>query len=224
MHKSPIVIGDLHGQIDLLRKVLYDFPDRDYVFLGDLIDRGPESPRVLDTAIELAQRGCATVLLGNHEEMMIHATLGSEAAMKCWYANGGDLTIHQYMASPDREKFKTHIDWLIENAALWVEINTPTGKVLCSHARCPSPFEYLNNSPNSTFLWEGQRAIDHVLPDGFAYSVHGHVPQINPPRPRWVKNGDYLLLDIGAGFNGHCAVLDTHDRTTHTFSIPTSVQ
>ncbi len=70
------VIGDVHGEIEALGRLLhalgYDdagtHPDgRRVVFIGDLTDRGPESPEVAELAMDWVQRGAAHCVLGNHE-------------------------------------------------------------------------------------------------------------------------------------------------------------
>lgn len=74
---GPIdVIGDVHGEIDALRNLIThlgysrhgEHPQgRRLVFLGDLCDRGPDSPAVLELVMHLVQRDLAQCLLGNHE-------------------------------------------------------------------------------------------------------------------------------------------------------------
>lgn len=74
---GPIdIVGDVHGELDALRDLLrqlgYDsagaHPDgRRLVFIGDLTDRGPDSPSVLDFVRRLVESSCAQCLLGNHE-------------------------------------------------------------------------------------------------------------------------------------------------------------
>ncbi len=70
------IIGDVHGEPDVLRELLEHLGyDRDgnhpagrtLVFLGDLIDRGPDSPRVIELVRALIERGRAQCILGNHE-------------------------------------------------------------------------------------------------------------------------------------------------------------
>jgi len=70
------IVGDVHGEIAALRRLLgrlgYDetgrHPDaRRLVFLGDLTDRGPDSPAVLELVSSLVQAGRAQCLVGNHE-------------------------------------------------------------------------------------------------------------------------------------------------------------
>jgi hypothetical protein len=70
------VVGDVHGEIDALLSLIkhlgYDSEgrhqqNRHLVFLGDLTDRGPDSPAVLNYVSELISRGVAQGLMGNHE-------------------------------------------------------------------------------------------------------------------------------------------------------------
>lgn len=78
---TPIdVVGDVHGHIDPLRRLLaalgYDrrgrHPDgRRAVFVGDLGDRGPDSPAVFELVMEWVEEGYAECLLGNHELALI---------------------------------------------------------------------------------------------------------------------------------------------------------
>jgi hypothetical protein len=74
---GPIdIVGDIHGEIDALRDLLnhlgYDrgcvhAQGRRLVFIGDLTDRGPDSPAVLELVSGLVSRGLAQCVLGNHE-------------------------------------------------------------------------------------------------------------------------------------------------------------
>jgi len=99
-------IGDVHGEIEKLDRLL-DFirddarlrgaPHR-VVFLGDLIDRGPDSRAVVARAMALTQAGEAIAVKGNHEELMLHAYEKTESVgVFFWAENGGDETISSYM-------------------------------------------------------------------------------------------------------------------------------
>ncbi|MDX1403417.1 MAG: metallophosphoesterase [Woeseiaceae bacterium] len=74
------IVGDVHGEFEVMQALLhqlgYDAHDqsnsgRTLVFLGDLVDRGPDSPAVVDKVIELVRRGQALCLMGNHELNLI---------------------------------------------------------------------------------------------------------------------------------------------------------
>jgi hypothetical protein len=72
------VIGDIHGHAEVLRRLLHKMdyrddgvafrhPDRQAIFVGDFIDRGPEQSEVLRLAKEMCQAGTALAVMGNHE-------------------------------------------------------------------------------------------------------------------------------------------------------------
>lgn len=70
--ERPIVfVGDVHGDLDAVRRVFSCFPSTDntVVFLGDLVDRGPDSFGVLEEVMEAKARDASSVhvLMGNHE-------------------------------------------------------------------------------------------------------------------------------------------------------------
>ncbi|MGO4871961.1 MAG: metallophosphoesterase [Roseiarcus sp.] len=108
-------IGDIHGRTDLLGALLDEAareprraPRRALVFLGDLIDRGPDSLGAIDLAIGAGARIGADetiALMGNHETMMRlavdPATNLEDAilALETWIANGGDRLIAQFAES-----------------------------------------------------------------------------------------------------------------------------
>ncbi|PHR21220.1 MAG: serine/threonine protein phosphatase [Sphingopyxis sp.] len=99
-------IGDVHGRNDLLQALLdnifKDDHDRgqaksEIIFLGDLIDRGPDSAGVLDTAMRLkAERGNVRFLMGNHEEVYLAAATGDEKSVRFFNRIGGRETILSY--------------------------------------------------------------------------------------------------------------------------------
>jgi len=99
-------IGDIHGRLDLLDRLL-DGIERDdagrdpartlIIFLGDLIDRGPDSRRVVERAMAVAQ-GPRPVrfLMGNHEEVFLRAVEGDLRALRLLLRIGGRETILSY--------------------------------------------------------------------------------------------------------------------------------
>ncbi|MCF6198685.1 MAG: serine/threonine protein phosphatase [Hyphomicrobiaceae bacterium] len=99
-------IGDIHGCADHLETLLDQITKNDrlldkvknkkLVFLGDYIDRGPASKKVLDTLLhDLPKDYEAIFLKGNHELMLIEALENSQAA-EFWLRNGGRETISSY--------------------------------------------------------------------------------------------------------------------------------
>jgi serine/threonine protein phosphatase 1 len=77
---ATFAIGDMHGNVRLLRELLGKLlpmiaPQDTLVFLGDYIDRGPDSKGCIETIIRLKQEASFTVvtLLGNHEQWMLRS-------------------------------------------------------------------------------------------------------------------------------------------------------
>src|SRR5208283_2564987 len=84
-------LENLLGQIDMWCAANARAELRQLIFLGDYIDRGPDSRRVLQIVQHLQAEG-AICLRGNHEELMLRAT-ESERDLANFLANGGDATI-----------------------------------------------------------------------------------------------------------------------------------
>jgi len=101
-------IGDVHGCADKLNTLLERLPldrERDtLVFLGDLIDRGPNSKEVIETVCRLRQEGVAVVgLLGNHEYLLReYQKRGDTALLPYIRANGIEATLASYGAATQR--------------------------------------------------------------------------------------------------------------------------
>jgi len=98
-------IGDIHGRLDLLQQIaeliaadLAAAPAERSVeiFLGDYIDRGPQSCGVIDWLLDAPllthERIC---LMGNHEDMLLAALKGPEGVAN-WLYNGGDAALASY--------------------------------------------------------------------------------------------------------------------------------
>jgi serine/threonine protein phosphatase 1 len=97
-----LAFGDIHGcltALDTLLGFVQPGPSDQVVFLGDYIDRGPDSKGVLDRLIELKKTGQVVCLRGNHEIMMLGARNGRND-YRFWLACGG-LEAMQSYAGPD---------------------------------------------------------------------------------------------------------------------------
>jgi serine/threonine protein phosphatase 1 len=93
-----IAIGDVHGcvhALDAILDAIAPTPADQLVFLGDLVDQGPDSRDVLMRIIELKNRCDVVLIQGNHEEMML-AARESEGALRFWENCGGIRTINSY--------------------------------------------------------------------------------------------------------------------------------
>ena len=103
--KRVIAIGDIHGMADALRALIFRIDpheDDQFVFLGDYIDRGPDSKGVIDQLIELAGEYDCRFILGNHEEFVLAATQGA-SEFNYWLKFGGREALRSYgLVAPHR--------------------------------------------------------------------------------------------------------------------------
>lgn len=98
-------IGDVHGRCDLAEameaRLLHDLARRGataavFLYLGDLIDRGPKSAHLLDHILSAPPEGVRRVILrGNHEDMFL-SFLESPEANAAWLEHGGEATLSSY--------------------------------------------------------------------------------------------------------------------------------
>lgn len=93
------VIGDIHGRLGMLEGLMEKIPwrpDKDaLVFLGDYIDRGPDSRGVVDRILSLTRNySRISCVLGNHEGMLLDYLAGVHK--KLYLANGGGPTLKAY--------------------------------------------------------------------------------------------------------------------------------
>ena len=108
--KRLYAIGDVHGRLDLidvlLGRIEDDITDRPVetaavVFLGDLIDRGPDSAGVVERLQNLRHFPAKTLfLLGNHEEFLLRALAGEPGVAHDWLGFGGDACAESYGIAP----------------------------------------------------------------------------------------------------------------------------
>ncbi len=102
-------VGDIHGRLDLLDPLLSSIASdiaahpgeqAELIFLGDFIDRGPESKAVIDRLAAGDLPAPATFLMGNHEEMLLSFLERPEDASQ-WLLNGGEETLRSYGMVPE---------------------------------------------------------------------------------------------------------------------------
>ena len=88
------VMSDIHGELERYERMLnlIRFSDQDHLYIiGDVIDRAPNG---VDLLLQIMKQPNITMLLGNHEQMMLD-TLGSDSypgARQLWAQNGGNVT------------------------------------------------------------------------------------------------------------------------------------
>jgi serine/threonine protein phosphatase 1 len=106
--KRLYAVGDIHGRLDLLNNLLSRIADdlrarpvaagaATIVFLGDLIDRGPDSAGVIERISTLRDVPArALLLLGNHEEILLRVLDGEPGLAYDWLGFGGDACVESY--------------------------------------------------------------------------------------------------------------------------------
>lgn len=196
------VVGDIHGRADLLDKLLTRLdkrhPDALKIFVGDYIDRGPESQKVLHRLRSLPGAVC---LRGNHEEMLIDFLSDPSRNARLWLHNGGRETIASFgidLAAdlPEVQEALLKrlsdgtVDWLRGLPLLW-----RSGNLLVCHAG-PDPAEPVEKQPPNVFTWGHGRFLRDRRTDGL-WVAHGHWvqerAQVFPGR---------IAVDTGACFTG----------------------
>jgi serine/threonine protein phosphatase 1 len=111
-------IGDIHGRNDLLQSLIRQIEEDDkqrgpaetlIIFLGDLVDRGPDSSGVIETAMALTARCKVRFLLGNHEEVFLAACHRRDIkTLKFFLKIGGDATLQSYPITRSEYLALTH--------------------------------------------------------------------------------------------------------------------
>jgi serine/threonine protein phosphatase 1 len=104
------VVGDVHGRLDLLTGLLDKIhaeidrkPPRRalLVFLGDLIDRGPQSAEVVERLRTYRRHGVRPMfILGNHEEVLLRILDGDSSLIASWLNFGGSECLQSYGVDP----------------------------------------------------------------------------------------------------------------------------
>jgi serine/threonine protein phosphatase 1 len=177
------VVGDIHGCLDELATLIEALPmelnDR-LVFLGDYIDRGPDSKGVVSYLLELRQAGKQQIvfLKGNHEDMLLSFIGLPGLYGDMFLYNGGRATLTSYgISSPSAsvEEVRARIPPAHFDFFTTLETYYVMGSFLCVHAGI-HPGKPLEAQSEAELLWIRNEFIQNVhhLP----YTVlFGHTPQ-----------------------------------------------
>jgi serine/threonine protein phosphatase 1 len=113
-------IGDVHGRLDLLDDLLdrIEVDDRSrapakvtIVFLGDLVDRGPQSAQVVERLRRYRPAFAKTLfLMGNHEEVLLRIVGGETGIVGDWLKFGGAECVRSYGIDPADLQFRSPSD------------------------------------------------------------------------------------------------------------------
>lgn len=202
-------VGDVHGRLDLTLAALRAIRAHTaglvskLVFLGDYVDRGPNSREVVELLIKLQQDPSVVCLKGNHEDLMVKAlTDQGETTFSRWIENGGRETLRSYGASsleeaeakiPDR-----HVRWM-----KGLPLTSGDGQRVYVHAglRPSTPFE---KQDEESLLWIRERFLRADAGAFTEHVVHGHTPvwagKPDPARPELLAHR--TNLDTGGYYTG----------------------
>jgi len=216
MLRRTFVVGDIHGCLDELCVLLSGIPlaagDRT-VFVGDYIDRGPDSRGVVDRLLALAAdpaRECV-FLRGNHEDMLL-AYLGRGGHYgEAFLANGGDATAESYgIGDPTPAELMAaipaeHLRFFEETKLTHVE----DGYVIV-HAGI-HPRRDLNHQSAHDLLWIRDEFIRRPHDLGQTV-VFGHTPS----RSVYVDLPYKIGIDTGCVYGGRLTALELPSRALHS--------
>lgn len=208
-------VGDIHGQIDMLHDALERI-ERDggtqaqIVFLGDLVDRGPDSRAVIQTLMDgIAAGRNWTVLKGNHDRMFewfmsdpprmetrlpvgldwLHDRVGGAATLASYGVEvHAEQRIWQVLEDAHHAVPQAHLDFLTQ-LPLTVQHDT----MLFVHAGI-RPGIALAQQHEDDLVWIREPFLSDPRDHGCVV-VHGHTPVDRPQH-----HGNRIALDTGAGY------------------------
>jgi protein phosphatase len=229
------IIGDIHGCFEELQQLLhllgyrhtseydcYNHPaDRKAIFLGDIVDRGPNSTAVIDLVIAMVKQNQAIYLPGNHCDKFVRYLQGNNVMINHGLENTlENLKIYDAKA---REYLSQQFIEMYEQAPPYLMLDND--KLLVSHAGLPEAFHgRLSNKIRSFALYgDVTGKIDEcgrpMRRDwakeyrGKTLVVYGHTPTLYP---RFVNNT--INIDQGCVFGGSLSALRYPER--ELVSIP----
>jgi serine/threonine protein phosphatase 1 len=212
-------ISDIHGCADLLQK-MFTVIDRDlktigsmraiHVFLGDYIDRGPDSRQTIDLLIDRANKHESVFLKGNHEAFLFDV-LKNPTQLQDWKQYGGLQTLTSYglrpSLNPDPAEQAELIKQLAQNIPPHqrrffnhLRLRFVCGDFFFVHAGV-KPGVALARQQEADLLWIREEFL--ASEEHFAkYIVHGHTP-VREPDIRFNR----INIDTGAYATGNLTLL-----------------
>lgn len=209
MKSKTWLIPDIHGCIKTLKYLIEEIikPGKydHLIFLGDYIDRGPDSKGVIDFIMSLQEKGYkVSPLKGNHEDVCVQtyyedtkhkSYLGIKSKttiQKNWETFGGSQTMTSFGVKHPRLITKKYIQWM-ENLELFVE----TDNFIAVHAglnfNIENPF-----IDTRSMLWIRDSEVDPKKIRNKKL-IHGHVPVNIEFIELSVKSKDSKFIDLDNG-------------------------
>lgn len=211
-------IGDIHGRFDLFDELLSQIEsdtasrgraDTWIVLLGDLVDRGPDSCRVVERAIDLARGGNVRILAGNHEEMLL-GSMTNEETLRHFLRHGGKETLFSYGLQPEEyaaaklELLRERMNELVPASHIAffraMENQIICGDYLFVHAGI-RPGIALEDQTVSDMRWIRREFLDHTEPHSHVV-IHGHTITDDP-----VTRPNRIGIDTGAFASGRLTAI-----------------
>lgn len=146
-----IAVGDIHGCVKYLRLILESIdpqPDDVFVFLGDFVDRGPDTKGVVDEVIALSEKCTVYSILGNHEEMILGAFAGGKSDHEFWCKFGGKEALASYGVDHVKKIPGNHM-MFFANCSEYIE----SDDFIFVHAGCDPSLPLIRND-GSRLRWE----------------------------------------------------------------------
>ena len=225
------VIGDVHGclaELEALLATLGYTIDRDQagrpvgarhqerraIFLGDLVDRGPDTPGVLRLVMGMVAAGTALAVLGNHEAKLLRALRGKNVQR----THGLAESMEQLAAEPDAEEFRAQVERFIDGLISHYVLDG--GRLVVAHAGLIERYQGRASGRVREFCLYGQttgETDEYGFPvrypwaqeyRGRALVLYGHTPV---PETEWLNNT--LCLDTGCVFGGRLTALHYPERS-----------
>lgn len=231
--KGYFVVGDIHGCYSELRLLLdnhWNPESETLVFLGDLVDRGPESYKVITYIMELKNKYDVVVIGGNHDELFIE-WLESPEDGGYYYDIGGRETIDSFfgnrlsfellpsvLAEKLKSDFPEIIKFLKELPSFF-----ETEKFIFVHAGINLDLKNWSNSTDKVFKWIRKPFI-YGKNDTGKKVVFGHTPTRNMNEDGsddvWFSPcGTKIGIDGACVYGGYLHALKIKDNFIDKYSI-----
>lgn len=182
------VIGDIHGSFQELELLLsmWDSEQEQLIFLGDYINRGSDSLKVLQTVKKLTEHKGAVALMGNHEAIFIEWLHQPYHTTDLLLKVGGATTIESMLTTEmqEKESLEAFVEAIInEHASIvsWLEtlpLYYKWQQFFFVHAGINPEVEQPENSTNEDFLWI-RDDFTHATHQAMETVVFGHTPTTN---------------------------------------------